>query len=145
MKVETKYGAGAYSLLPVSPCLLLLVCFGCAAVETETVHDGTPRGIRSPLAASENPVVGTVVWSDPVAREAVVRLSDPAPLPAGFLVARNSSLANQAIMKATEIRRGRTVGVRILAGSTAEGDVVVVPGPRLRTEIEASLPIDAGL
>ena len=145
MRVEPKYRVGVYSLLLFPSALLLLICCGCATVETESSPSGTPRGIRSPLAASENPVVGTVVWSDPVAREAVVRLSDATPLPSGFLVARNSNLTHRAVLKATGIRRGRTIGVRILAGLPEDGDEVVVPGPRLRAEIEASLPNDAGL
>ena len=119
--------------------MLILGFWGCASNPEGNSSGPVSQGIRSPVTASPNAVVGAVRWADPVSREAVVRLFDESPPPGEFLVARDESLESTAVLSPTDIRRGRTLGVRIISGLPAPGDIVVSPGPKLREEIEASL------
>ncbi len=95
-----------------------------------------PEAGKVTFAPSENPPLGEIVWVSPDGNQAVLYLDRGLTVSRGKLLTRDSSLALTALVQPVGLRRGRAVGVRILSGSAAEGDQVILPGPTYRKQID---------
>jgi hypothetical protein len=139
LKIWDDFEIGKFCLISIFLPALFVVLTACTAVQPEGSAATTSVSIRSPLTASENSIIGTVLWVDSVSREAVIQLSANTAPPPDRLISRGKDLTHTAILVPLGIRRGSTVGVQVLAGSPARGDEVVAPGPMLLKQIEAAL------
>jgi len=86
-----------------------------------------PKTDESILAyePSPHPVIGQLLWFDPVVRQAVISVTSHNPSDIHYLLARDTEQRLTAIMAPLALQRGKSLAVSVLAGTPQVGDEIV--------------------
>lgn len=120
------FGRGLFCAL--AALLLVVAASGCASPRADPTAAAPPG--HSTIAASSQVIVGRVLAVDLPRLHAIVDIAiADADLPSSLgnvpLLTRTDALQTTGRLVGTDLRRGRTLGVRIVSGRPRVGDEVV--------------------
>jgi hypothetical protein len=112
-----------------------LLWAGCATTDQGQASESTALGI------SPNRVLGELVWMNPDRTAGILLLDESRPLTGiPYVITHDGNFNITGVWLVTPQQRGLSIGLQLVGGRPELAEEILLPGPEIRSLVEARFP-----